>query len=218
MKRLVKIKEIKFEQKFYPRFKYNWQVAYDYSQSMKAGANFPPITIALYKKKYYLIDGKHRIEAFKICKEEYIQAEILKNLSANEIYIEAIKKNINHGYAFSPKEKRDIVLRLQDMRYDAVAISDLVRIPVGKLNPFVADRLVRDISGEVVVKSPLKHLAGGSFDFDVGNTQNIFNAKSQLHLLGQIINILDNGLMDLEDPKTLKLWKELRKKMRALKL
>ena len=57
---------------------------------MQSGCQFPPIEIAKIKGEYLLIDGKHRIEAHKTNKEQYIQTLINPKVKTeNEVYIEA---------------------------------------------------------------------------------------------------------------------------------
>ena len=86
----VKLNEIVFDEELYPRSMYNWQTGYDYSQSMKVGAKFPDIILALYKGKKYLVDGKHRIEATKLLKKDSISAIVHTGWNRERIYKEAV--------------------------------------------------------------------------------------------------------------------------------
>ena len=218
MKRLLKISKIFFDKELYPRINPNWLVIYDYSNSMKAGAKFPPITVALYEGKYYLIDGKHRIEATKNNREDYIHAEILKNLTREQIYIEAVKRNISHGYPLSPKEKKDIILKLEEMKYDRAFIQDLVLIPMDKMTNLIANSLIRSATGQVILKAPIQNLAGGYYEGDLEEDQKVFASYSQEHLLRQVIQILDKNMMDTINPRVLILWRELKRKIIDIKL
>ncbi len=217
MRRILNLKDIVWDRELYPRINYNWQVAYDYSQSMKAGAKFPPIVVALHRRKYYLIDGKHRIEATKLCKEKHIQAVILKGLNDKRIFIEAVKANINHGYPLAPKEKRDIVLKLRDFNISATEISELIRVPIENMNKFVGDNLVNDLTGEVIVKAPLKNMAGMSFNINFEEQQKTVTGMSQEVILKSIITIIDGNMID-KSKGPLKYWKELKTKLRSVKL
>lgn len=201
----VEIQNVHFSEDLYPRVQYSWQTAYDYSQSMKTGAKFPPIVLALYKNKLFLVDGKHRLEAMKLLKKELIEAEVYTGWSMRKIFEEAITRNIAHGRVLSPFEKRRIALKLREMKYNPKSICKLIQIPAQKLDEFVGQRLVNAITGETIVKSPLKHLAGSSVSreqktFIEESSKEIYS-KSQISMLDEIIELLENGLMDLTDDK-----------------
>ena len=53
----IEVGKVKFDESIYPRIQPNWQTTYDYAQSMKTGAKFPPIGVALHRGQFVLIDG-----------------------------------------------------------------------------------------------------------------------------------------------------------------
>ncbi len=197
---VLSIEQIKIDEKLYPRMKTNWITYYDYSESMKAGAKFPPILVAFYKRGYYLIDGRHRIEATKILKEKYIKAEVKKGLTAKEIFLLAIKSNIGHGRQFSPHEKAAIAIRLKDMNYKIGEISKLINIPLSSINKFVSNRMTNTISGkEVILKSPIKSLSGYPVDDNIELLQEKITTSSQIQALNQVIILLENNWIDFSN-------------------
>lgn len=208
----VPIDEIVVVDKLYPRTGYNWQTGYDYSESMKSGAKFPMVTLALHDNKKVLVDGRHRIEAYKKLKKKKIKAEVFVGWNEARIYTEAVKRNIAHGRSLSPYEKRLIIMRLREMKFKDNQISELIQITPDKMKSFVAQRLVNAISGEtissVVIKNGLKHLAGKQLDVDesviVQNTQQPMYIHGQLDLLNQLIDLIERRLFDLEDPEIVK--------------
>jgi len=84
---VLPITQVIEDESVYPRCNWGWQTAYDYQMSMKAGAEFPPIVVAEFRGKTILVDGKHRLVAYKHNKVEHIQCEVLKGLSKNQIYL-----------------------------------------------------------------------------------------------------------------------------------
>ena len=94
---VINIEDIQFDENIYPRTQYSWHVAWTYSQLMKSGNIFPPIRLGLYKEKYYVIDGKHRIEANKVLGRKQIQAYVKKYNSKKEMIIDAWNLNKTHG-------------------------------------------------------------------------------------------------------------------------
>lgn len=203
----VLLSEITFDEELYPRNGYNWQTGYDYAQSLLAGATFPPITLALYKGKKYLIDGKHRLEAHKLNKQAMIKAEIYSGWSFNKMFEEAIRRNIAHGRVLSPYEKRVIAHKLFKMKYANSKVSSLLNIPENKLEHFVAQRLINSITGKVItetiVKSPLQHKAGTSVsEADramIEHVQEGMYSRNQGRILDEIIRLFEEQLIDLTD-------------------
>jgi hypothetical protein len=220
----VKLKDIVFDKELYPRENPNWLTAYNYSENMKQGAIFPPITLALFKKKLYLIDGKHRVDAKgMLIKDKNLNDKKLQsNLISAEVYIgwdmkrmfeEAIKRNIAHGKALSPYEKRKIALKLRGMSYADSEISGLIQVPLGRLNNFVAQRLTSTLTGEAIVKNPMRHFAKEGFNMDLEDLeeqQSGLEGSSQITLLNDLIYLFENNLIDFQDKVIVRSIKKLK--------
>lgn len=217
--KIVPVKDIIFDETIYPRQSTYWQTSYTYSQEMLAGAKFPPITLALFQGKLVLIDGKHRTDATKLLKQETILAEVHTGWDKKRMFEEAIKRNLAHGQALSPYDKRSIALKLRNMHYNLKDISQLIQVPAEKVTEFIAQRLTNSITGEtiteVIVKSPLKHLAGKEVRFSNKNSLNDIQeniaSKSQVILLDQIIQLIEFKLLDLKDKSVAEKYEHLRK-------
>ena len=208
----VNIKDIALDVELYPRACYDWQTGYDYSQSMANGVKFPRVVLAKVGDKFVIIDGKHRIEAVKILKQKTIDADILIGMSREQMFIEAVKLNISHGRKLSPYDKRNIALKLRAMKYNLSDISEIIQVPIGKLNNFIAQRLTNSITGETIVKSELKHLAGQDISEDTKVYQMSMISSSQENLLKEVIRLFETKLIDKKD-KTIKI---LIKKLKEL--
>ena len=220
--KLIKITDVKVNDSIYPRAKVDFITVARYINAMKSGAVFPPIKVAKVGEFLYLIDGGHRIQASKGCKETHIQAEIYEGLTEKEIYLEAVKLNSEHGKQFTTYEVTNIIVRLKDFQLTPKEISDLVRIPTTNLTSFVAKRMTRitDANGdvsEVILKKPFTHLAGNDIDLDndVENVQRNFYGNSQEHLLGELIKLIENNLLDIEDKTVKAKFKKLKKLITA---
>lgn len=202
----IEIAKIKVDEDLYPRTQMNWQTAYDYAQSMRAGAKFPPIVVALFKGSFILVDGNHRLNANKQLKETEIEAEINIGWNRKKIFEEAIKANISHGKVLSPYEKRRIALKLRQLRYSDKSISQLIQVPFDKLSGFVEQRLVNTLTGETIVKSEVKHLAGYAIqesakDFEK-ESKRMF-ANDQLNLIANLLDLISKRLIDLDNAKVI---------------
>ena len=231
IKSKVKISEVFFDEELYPRAQYDWHTGYVYSQSMQAGAVFPPIVLALNNGKKYLVDGKHRLEAYKTNKINEVEAIIHTGWDKKRIYLEAVKANIAHGRGLSPYEKRKIALKLIEMKLSQSDISHLIQVPQDKLDNFIAQRLINTITGEeitgentekiskeigqAILKSGIKHFAGQTFEPQefqlVSRIQEPFSAGSQEKLLEELMDMLKNNLLDRKNPRIKQLLQEIKK-------
>lgn len=220
----VRLDEIEFDMEIYPRVGYNWQTGYDYSQSILSGVKFPPITLALFRGKKYLIDGKHRLEAHKIVKKKAIKAEVFTGWSKEKMFEESVRRNIAHGKVLSPYEKRLIALKLKKLKYPSFKIGKLLNIPETKLEKFVAQRLINSITGEVIsesiVKSAIKHSAGKEYspsDFQkIESGQGGFYSRNQIVMLDELIELLEANLIDMENKEVLSRMNRLSKLLQTI--
>ena len=209
----VALNKVVFDKELYPRTSSYWLTSYDYSNSLKSGAKFPRITLALYNEKLILVDGKHRLEAFKTNKRKTIPTEIYMGWDRKKIFVESIKRNIAHGRVLSPYEKRLCIMKLREMRVTSKDISKLIQIPQEKIEHFVGQRLISSTTGEELnletvssdIKSSIKHLAGSSYDEHESNIisgiQKNLSIGNQVSLFNQLVYLLEGGLVDLQDKK-----------------
>lgn len=201
----VKTSDIKFDVSLYPRAGHDWRTSYDYAQSMKSGAVFPPVILAKYNNQLILVDGKHRLEAYKTLKIDTVKAEVYIGWSKKKIFEEAIRYNISHGRVLSPYEKRMLALKLRQFGYNDAQVSELIQVPLDKVESFVAQRLVNAITGDVeceaIIKGPLKHLAGQTVSEGVIESQKMYYSRNQVTLLEHLIRIIESNELDSADPK-----------------
>jgi len=226
--KIVKVKSVITDEKYYPRDGWNFQTAYTYAQAMRAGAKFPPIVVAMIEDKYLLVDGKHRIEAKKILKQDSIEAEIVYGWTKKQVFEEAVRRNVTHGKALSIHERRQVGLRLRNWQYPPNKISELIQVPMDKLTQFIEQRLTNTITGQtiagvkvnkkvdyplasqVILKSGIKNAVSSTLTkAEIDEVQQGMYAGSQRSLLSQLIKIVKHGLLD-KDKKTLKLIVELK--------
>lgn len=229
MKKIIKgkilLKDIVIDEKLYPRVNYSWQTVYDYSESMKSGAKFPRIVVAKYKNMFILIDGRHRLEAYKQLSgakkfnKLSLVVDVLVGLTKNKIYEESILRNITHGRPFSVQEKIKIAVRLKDLKYSQIKISNIVNIPVGKLSTLISRRLTNSITGdEIVLKKPFEHLYNDDELGDVSYIQKGFKGESQLSLINSVIILLETKTINKTDEKVIVGLKKLKKILTRYKI
>jgi len=100
-------KEIEKDEDVYPRQRINHKTIENYLEALKAGAKFPPIEVQRIfegeEEKVVVLDGLHRIEAYKLCDRseidvEYWKDEVLdKAEHLEDLRIRSLQANLNHG-------------------------------------------------------------------------------------------------------------------------
>jgi hypothetical protein len=194
--KILPIKQIEVDDETYPRMQVDWVTCARYYNALRSGAKFPPITVAKFGKKHFLVDGAHRLKAHKDNKEEHISCEIIEGLDKQGIFIEAVKRNIVHGRQFSTQEITSICLTLENYKMSQGQISEIIRIPATEIKPFIAKRITKitETQEQIALKSPFKHLAG--IEMESEPNQDVFNAKSQIQILNMLIVLLKNDWVD----------------------
>jgi hypothetical protein len=194
--KLLKIEQIKINKETYPRINIDWVTCARYYNALRSGAQFPPITVAKIGKAYNLVDGAHRLNAFKGNKETHIQVEVLEGLDEKQIYLEAVKRNIGHGRQFSTQEVTNICITLEKWDMSQEAISEIKRMT-----------RVTDTKEEFALKVPLQNLAGGEVEAELD--QSNLSGQSQVNLLSTLITLLKNGWIDENNELVMKQLKEV---------
>lgn len=139
---ILKIKDIKIDETLYPRVKIIEHIIKEYAKDMEKGDIFPPVRIALFKGRYLLVDGRHRLEALELLGEKYAQCEIQKNFpSKRDIFLAAIRANLKHGKRLGTQDKEKILLTLKNMRVVTEDISKLVGIDTKKIDKAFSSKL-----------------------------------------------------------------------------
>lgn len=205
---VFKIEELILDPKLYPRMKVGFLTAYQYSQAMKAGAVFPPIIVGLYKGKKYVVDGWHRVEAKKLLGEEYIQGIAKKYSSWKEMFVEAVKLNSKHGRPLSVQEKAKIIHKLSKMGFKPQEISEIVHVPVDKIERFKARVIIGPNGKPVYLKSTLVKAKVSESEALAVDQDKLVGASVE-SLMEQLIELLEVGAVPIENDRVKELMVRL---------
>lgn len=102
----VNIEDIKFKQFLYPRDGLDNETVNSYRLNIDS---LPPIVVT---KDLVLIDGYHRLVAYKIEGRKEVEVEVVDLESDRDVFIEAVKRNALHGKALTMHEKRRLTRQL----------------------------------------------------------------------------------------------------------
>lgn len=135
MKNILKINEIKLDVDIYPRGDFDASVVSLYKEEMEWGTKFPPIIVGEIQGEdgYFLVDGRHRIEAAKRIKQEHIVVVIKKYADKKEAFIDAVKLNTVHGKPLTWEDRLHSAEILKTFGVSKEQIHVMTRIPLGEL-------------------------------------------------------------------------------------
>jgi len=203
----IKIEDIVIDEEIYPRKQDVWLVAFQYSQAMKAGAVFPPIVVGEYKKKLYLVDGRHRIDANKLLENDSVRAIVKKYTDKKTMFVDAVKFNNIHGKSLTVADKTKIFGILRNWKYPDLTISTLLNTPIDNFNIFIT-RLVGPEGKQQTIRSPIVAELGKNiteqeaYKIAITENQNKFVNRTGLQTLTNAIAMFENNLISLDDPVT----------------
>jgi hypothetical protein len=193
---------------------YDWQTAYRYAEAMRMGEVFPPIVVGKKDGFYVLLDGWHRLDAAKRIGRTHISA-LLSRVKPKDFYYEAARLNAKNGRPLTMQERLTVASRLRSEGYSMQAVSRAVLIPVETVTRLLADRAVLDPVDRAVrfiAKAPVAHHRKP----DQEEQQARLAAQSQAHLLGQVLDLLRGGFVDLDDDTTMRLLVEIATELHRL--
>jgi hypothetical protein len=213
--KVLRIDQIEIDDSIYPRKSPDWITSYKYANSMRAGVVFPPITVARIDGKIKLVDGYHRIQANKTNKIEHIEGTVLEGLTKEQAFLKSIEMNIAHGQPLNVADRVRVIVKLKELNYPMEKISQIVHIPVNKVESFVANRVTTTTIGSkpLVLPTSVTHL---SHESPIKESESYITQESsfptshQIQVFKGAVKLLENPKFVRKDDKTLEVLKTLK--------
>lgn len=105
--------QIKLDQSAQPRESLNNDRIAEYAEAMKAGDQFPPLTVFHDGSTYWLADGFHRHYAAQHAGQKHIRCYVRQG-GFRDAILYSVGANAKHGLARSDEDKKRAVMRLLD--------------------------------------------------------------------------------------------------------
>ena len=116
---IKKVADIKIIEKLYPRTAIDVKKIQQYAENIEV---MPPIEI---NQNNILIDGAHRLSAYKQCKIDDISCIITQTDTEEDLYLLALQRNAIHGLQLSGDDKQRIAVKLCGSMDDKIIIKAL---------------------------------------------------------------------------------------------
>lgn len=170
----IKISEIVIDAGTQQRERINDEIVFEYSEAMKCGAQFPPVTVFFNSVEYYLADGFHRYFARKSAGIEDISVEAREGTKRDAI-LYSFSVNGTHGLRRTSADKRKSVIgMLTDDVWSEWTNRDIAK-HVGVSHTYVnklRDQLENGESGNVSTPAPKPALSVNGGNVSTGNEEN----------------------------------------------
>ncbi|TKT80012.1 ParB/RepB/Spo0J family partition protein [Aquamicrobium sp. LC103] len=109
----IDLSEIKLDQSAQPRESLNNDRIAEYAEAMKAGDQFPPLTVFHDSDTYWLADGFHRHYAAQHAGRKHARCNVRQG-GLRDAILWSVGANAKHGLARSDEDKKRAVMRLLD--------------------------------------------------------------------------------------------------------
>lgn len=128
------LSEIIFDETIYPRINRDDEKINLYRQAIDL---LPPIIISKNKK---LIDGYHRLIAYRLEQKKEIEVETLNITEDQDIYLEALKRNSSHGMQLNLAEKKRAAIALYEKyRFTEKKIAKILSVTQQAISNYIKD-------------------------------------------------------------------------------
>lgn len=164
------IGQIVVDNELYPRQRMRWQMAKRYEAAMAAGAVFPPLVVGRQNGQYVLLDGRHRLQAWKRRGQSHVPVTV-SSVKPREFFAEAVRLNSTNGVPYTEREVSLLAGRLRRLGYSDVQVAKLLSTAVERVKLSVTTPALRGHPP----RSRVLH---------------------QLHILRQVLSLLTGGELD----------------------
>jgi len=149
----VKLSDLILDYNVYPRNDISSVHVTSLCDALEIGDPVPPITVCGKTKR--ISDGFHRFKAHERLGREMIEVVWRDYKNDAELFKDAVRMNVSHGRAFDPYDRKRAVLRLKDFGLTPRDISDVVRLPMHRVEIVIGGFGKGFRSQSIVLKSGL---------------------------------------------------------------
>lgn len=198
--KLVPASELVEDFSFYPRNQVDDTHVNDLVKAISSGSTLPPIIAD--KSSNRIVDGIHRRRAWmKFHGDDTgvpVEWQTYKNDA--ELFLDAVRRNAEHGRRLDRHDQTRIVLRLQELNITPQQIASVLHVPEQEVRT-LAVRIVYDKDGASVPnKSGLAHMQGKTLNDEQLSALKSVRSAEVGRLCIELIKLLDNDLVDYTNP------------------
>lgn len=187
---------IVLDREYYPRVQSNWQTVARYADALRAGEVFPPVEAVKRGREYVVIDGWHRVLAYKQVGTAMVMVIVHVGLPRKRWLLKAAELNRRNGRQMSKQDRVMVAVRLQQQGHHIKTIAALFALPVDRLNAWLSSSVVHDSEGDHAIKSAMSPLVGTEREGEAVQHGGPVACPDVRSALDQLLAMLRAGLVD----------------------
>jgi hypothetical protein len=180
----------------------------------EAGAQFPPIVVE--SRTHRLVDGRHRLEVYR--RQNITKIEVIQKTYASDadLFADSVRLNIGHGTPLDQYTIRNAVLRLEQYGYKREQISEVVRLPLEKIEKIERGFANAPDGQPIALKGGLSHLHGETLSKDQQALNRRYSGGKATFHLRQLCALLErdmwprSGAFEHEMERLIELWRGIK--------
>ena len=186
-----------------PRANMSSNLVRQLAEALRAGVVLPPIVAQ--KETARVVDGFHRVEAHRRVHGREALIEVLEKDYADEgeMFLDAMRLNSAHGSRLAPYDQLRCVGIAQELSIDPRRVAGALSVRPSYVGELSARRLGTELStrSPVPLKRTIEHMRGRPLTRAQMEANKKLGGQSQAFYLNQINLLIENGLLDLDDPR-----------------
>jgi len=216
----IEIGKLVFDYDLYPRSDVDRQHIANMSSALDAGVKFPPIVID--KKSKRITDGFHRVKTYQQKYDDNYKIEAVEKTyqNENEIFLDAIRLNANHGQTLTKHDRVRCILLSEKLKINEPEVAAALSMTIEKVNQLRVGRVGELKVGRTIQNVPLKrtirHMSGKRLTKRQTEVNEHISGMDQKFYVNQLIMLIESGLLNREDEILLQRLNVLRKQLDKL--
>lgn len=213
----IDLADIVLDKSIYPRNGVNEFNVARLASALATGAKLPPMVIEAATNR--LIDGWHRYSAYKQRAVESVDVKQKTYATEADVFADAVRLNISHGEPLDGYTVRNAIVRLQQYGYGREQISEVVRLPVDRIEK-VERGFASNASGEpIALKGGLSHMRRTTLNEGQQEINRHYSGGKATFHLKQLCELLETDMWPRTQPfaremnRLIGLWSEINKKV-----
>jgi|SRR6516164_8049722 hypothetical protein len=189
----IKLSKIVLDESLYPRDQVNAFTVQRYKSAMETGEKFPALVVEA--KTYRLIEGWKRYHAYKELEVTECEVEIKSYASEADAFADAVRLNALHGEPLTAFNIKNAVIKLISYGYTVAKISEVVKMPVSKIEKLERGFTTSAKTGEPIpLKGGLSHLRGIPLAPKQIEVNRHYSGMKAVFYINQLIQLIENDM------------------------
>jgi len=209
MVKRIPLSKLVLDYKFYPRQHLNSYHVNEIMEALKAGAHLPPIKAN--KSSFTVVDGWHRIEAFRRLwgDDTQIEVDLKEYASEAEMFQDSIRLNASHGQALSAMDEAHCLAKAKEFQLEPAVVATLLNITMERAEELVSNRMAISADGPIVLKGSTAFLAGRRLTHEQVDYNRKAGGLHPTFYINQVISMLESNSVNWDDTKIVSALKKL---------